>query len=218
MSTVSTPAQRLKMPTMNLSYWLGYNFFKLCARGFFNYRVIGRERLDIPGAALIVSNHVSFLDPPFVGIAFDEAIHYLAKKPLFSHPIAGAIFRSWSAIPVDQDRPDMASLKTVIRHLKAGEKVLLFPEGNRSPDGTLQKGEPGIGFIVTKVPVPVIPVHIFGTYEALPRDTMCLHPSEITVVIGNPWHYDASRYHETGKELYQKISAELMAEISELTL
>ncbi len=184
---------------MSPSYWLGYSFFKLCARSLFNYRVIGKENLDVPGGAIIVSNHVSLLDPPFVGVAWDYEIRYLAKKTLFSHPIAGAIFRSWSAIPVDQDRPDMASLKTVIRYVKAGDKVLLFPEGNRAPDGVMQESEPGVGLIITKTNVPVIPVRIFGTYEALPREATFPQPSEVTVVIGKAWHYDATRYTETGK-------------------
>ena len=203
---------------MSPSYWLGYHFFKLCARSLFNYRVIGKENLDVPGGAIIVSNHVSFLDPPFVGIALDYEIRYLARKSLFDHPIAGAIFRSWSAIPVDQERPDMASMKTVIRCLKAGDKVLLFPEGNRAADGKLQDGEPGVGLILTKTNVPVIPVRLFGTYEAMPRDAKYPQPAEITLVVGKAWHYDASRYSETGKALYHKISSELIAEIASLSL
>lgn len=119
---------------------------------------------------------------------------------------------------MDQDRPDMASLKTVIRYVKAGDKVLLFPEGNRAPDGVMQESEPGVGLIITKTNVPVIPVRIFGTYEALPREATFPQPSEVTVVIGKAWHYDATRYTETGKALYQRISSELLAEIAALSL
>ena len=79
---------------MTLSYWLGYRLFSEIAHGLFDYRVIGRENIQLTGPALIISNHVSFLDPPLVGIAFDEAMHFLAKITLFDHPIAGAIFRS----------------------------------------------------------------------------------------------------------------------------
>ncbi|WP_075088937.1 lysophospholipid acyltransferase family protein [Verrucomicrobium spinosum] len=113
---------------MKLSYWLGYQTFKTLARGFFNYQVIGGERLNLKGGALIVSNHASFVDPPAVGIAFDEEIYYLARKSLMNNPMARAVYRAWNSIPVDQDRPDMGSLKAVIRLLKQGEKVLIFPE------------------------------------------------------------------------------------------
>lgn len=203
---------------MTLSYWLGHSFFKLAARSLFNYRVINPERLDVPGGALVVCNHASFLDPPFVGVAFDDAIHYFAKKPLFDNPAVAAVLRSWNAIPVDQDRPDMGSVKTVIRLLKKQEKVLLFPEGSRSFDGIIAKGEPGTGLIVAKTHVPVIPVRIFGTHEALPRGVHFIQPSEITVVVGKTWHYDPAAYHETGKELYQKITDDVIAQVSELTL
>lgn len=203
---------------MNLSYWLGYSFFKLSARAFFNYRVIGGENLHVPGGALIVSNHASFLDPPFIGVAFDEDIHYFAKKSLFKNPVIGAVIRSWNAFPVDQDRPDMGSLKTAIRLLKANRKVIVFPEGSRCFDGQFLRGLPGAGLIVVKSGVPVLPVRIFGTHEALPRGGKTLHPSEITVVCGKPWHYDPAKYSCEGKELYQRISDELMEQIAALSL
>lgn len=201
---------------MKLSYWLGHRFFKTVANGFFNYKVVGREVLDIKGGALFVCNHVSFLDPPMVGIAMDKEIHFLARKTLHDHFFANMVFRSWNTIPVDQDRPDMAALKTVIRLLKEGHKVLIFPEGNRAFDGALQKGEPGVGLIVSKAQVPVIPMRLFGTYEALPRGGRCLHPAEITLQTGGVWRYEPSNYTETGKELYQKISDELMGEIEKI--
>lgn len=203
---------------MNLSYWLGYSFFKLTARAFFNYRVIGGEKLNLPGGALIVSNHASFLDPPFVGIAFDEDVHFFAKKSLFKNPVMGPVIRSWNAFPVDQDRPDMGSLRTVIRLLKSGRKVLVFPEGSRCFDGQFLPALPGTGLIVVKSGVPVLPVRIFGTHEALPRGSKMPHPSEITVVCGQPWHYDPAKYSCEGKDLYQRISDELMEQIAGLSL
>lgn len=201
---------------MRLAYRLGHSLFKAVARGFYSYRVVGKEVLDIKGGALLVCNHVSFLDPPMVGIAFDKEIHFLARKTLHNNAIANMIFRSWNTIPVDQERPDMAALKNVIRLLKQGEKVLIFPEGNRAHDGKLQEGEPGVGLIVAKAGVPVIPMRLFGTYEALPRGGRCLHPSEIVLCTGGVWRYDPANYTETGKDLYKKISDELMAEIARI--
>ena len=203
---------------MNISYWLGYQFYTLFARAFFNHRVIGQENLSLPGGALIASNHASFLDPPFIGIAFDKQIHYLARKTLFDHPVAGAILRSWNSIPVDQDRPDMTSVRTVIRNLREGKKVLVFPEGSRSFDDVLLPGMPGVGLIVVKSGVPVIPVRLFGTHEALPRGGRSMHPSEITLVCGRPWHCDPTSYGCEGKELYQRISDDLMEHIAALSL
>lgn len=204
---------------MKFSYWLGYSFFDLVARGLFNYRVVGREKLDVAGGAMVVCNHASFLDPPFVGIAFDEEIYYLARKSLMSNRAVAAVYRAWNTIPVDQDRPDMSSLKSVIRLLKEDKKVLVFPEGSRTEDGNLLPGEPGVGLIVAKSGVPVIPMRLFGTREAWPRGSKTIRPAEITLVVGNPWHYDPAKYAPlSGKELYQAISDDLMAEIAAIQL
>lgn len=203
---------------MKLGYWLGHCFFKAVAHGFFAYKVVGKENLELPGGALLVCNHASFMDPPLVGIAFDDEIHYLARKTLMSNPLAKAVYRSWNSIPVDQDKPDMSSLKAVVRLLKQGEKVLVFPEGSRTADGKLQTGQPGVGLIVSKAQTPVIPMRLFGTREALPYGSSMFQPAEVTLVVGKPWRYEPANYRETGKELYQKISMELMAEIDQLAL
>lgn len=203
---------------MTLPYWLGHRFFDLAARSLFDYRVVNPERLQVPGGALIVCNHTSFLDPPFVGIAFDSPIHYFARKTLFAHPIANRILRSWNAIPVDQDKPDASSVKTVIRLLREQEKVLIFPEGTRSEDGIVKEAEPGTGLIIAKAQAPVIPVRIFGTHEALPKNAHFIRPAKISVVVGETWRYDPTKFHVEGKKLYQQISDEIIGLIGDLSL
>jgi 1-acyl-sn-glycerol-3-phosphate acyltransferase len=77
---------------------------------------------------------------------------------------------------------------------------------------------PGIGLIVAKSGVPVVPVRLFGTHEALPRGGSCLHPAEITLVCGRPWICDPAAYGCEGKELYQRISDDIMRRIASLHL
>ncbi len=203
---------------MNIIYRIGRRFFGEFARGWFDFRVIGAVKMSFPGPALIASNHVSFLDPPFVGQAFPEAIHYFARKTLFDHPLAGAILRSWQSIPIDRDKPDPGSLKTTIRLLRAGKKVLVFPEGTRSPDGKLQPAEAGTGLFIAKSGAPVLPVRIFGTYEAYPRGAKSFRPARVTVVVGDLWQPDLKSYPQQGKDLYQALADEVMHRIGELTL
>ncbi len=203
---------------MNFSYWLGHRFFRELAHGLFDFRVIGGEKLPIAGPALIASNHVSFLDPPFVGSAFDEVVHSFARKSLFNHPIMGALLRSWQVLGVDLDKPDTAALKATIRLLRSGEKVLIFPEGTRSFDGNLLPAEAGIGLFIAKSQAPVLPVRLFGAYEAYPRGAKTLRPAQITLVIGDLWQPDLKSYSQTGKDLYQALADEVMHRIGELTL
>jgi len=203
---------------MKLSYWFFYSLAKMLARGFYNYRVVGDPtQLQRPEGVLVVSNHESFFDPPIVGIAFDQELHYLARKSLFNNPVAGTLYRELNSIPVDQERPDMTSLKTVIRTLKQGGKVLVFPEGSRTLDGDMLPGEPGVGLIVAKAGVPVLPVRIFGARKALPRGGSFPQPSDITLAIGQLWHYDPTAYGDAeGKDLYRRISQDLMAQVADL--
>ena len=100
---------------MNSFYWVFYTLFKSISKAFFSWKVVNREKLIEDGPVLIVSNHQSFLDPPMLGISYEDGIYFFARKTLFR-----GIFK-WAlplclAIPIDQENPDAASLKHVIGH------------------------------------------------------------------------------------------------------
>jgi len=169
---------------MTFWYLLGYSLSKAIAKTFFNYRVIGAENMIEEGPCIIAANHCSNLDPPLVGIACRRAIHYLAKRSLLDWPVLGPIFPELNVIPVDQRNADRSALMGAIRVVKNGGAVLIFPEGSRSPDGTLQPAQPGIGMIAAKTGAPVVPVRVFGTFETYPRGATLPRLSSIQVIIG----------------------------------
>ena len=202
---------------MTLSYAIGKQLFSELAHGLFDFRIVNAGGLHFDGPALICSNHASFLDPPFIGQAFPDAIHFFARKSLFSNPLAGAILRSWQSIPIDRDKPDPSSLKTTIRLLKGGGRVLMFPEGTRSFDGQLLPAEPGVGLFIAKAAAPVLPVRIYGTYEALSRKHKLPRPASITLVVGQLYRPDlASIAYLPAKDLYKHLADEVMARIAAL--
>jgi len=207
---------------MGIVYWLGYTLTKLLGKFWLSYRVVGKEKLvGLEGGLLIVSNHVSFLDPPLVGIAFDEGIHYFARKTLFDSPIANFLFTQCNAIPVNQDKPEVSSLKRVIALLRDGEKVVIFPEGERSLDGVMNMtAQPGVGLIVTKADVPILPVRLFGPEKALPRGSKKLEKYPVTLVVGDvirPENLVGDLSLPT-KERYEGIARRVMEEIAKLEL
>jgi len=207
---------------MGIVYWLGYTLTKLLGKFWLSYRVVGKEKLvGLEGGLLIVSNHVSFLDPPLVGIAFDEGIHYFARKTLFDSPIANFLFTRCNAIPVNQDKPEVSSLKRVIALLRDGEKVVIFPEGERSLDGFMNMtAQPGVGLIVTKADVPILPVRLFGPEKALPRGSKKLEKYPVTLVVGDvirPENLVGDLSLPT-KERYEGIARRVMEEIAKLEL
>lgn len=207
---------------MNFWYWLGHSLSKLVSKVVCSFRVQDGERLEnLPKGLLIVSNHVSFLDPPFIGGAFREPIFYFARKTLFDHPVANFLYTRVNAIPVNQEKPEISSLKLVISLLKDGEKVLIFPEGERTLDGKLKtEGEPGVGMIVCKANVPVLPVRLFGPEKALPRGSKKLKRHPVTLAVGEPVALDDLVNDESlsSKERYQAIANRIMGAIGSLEL
>ena len=197
-------------------YWLSHVFFREISRAFFDFTVIGKENLALEGPALIASNHVSYVDPPFIGTAFEEDVYFLARKSLMRFGWTNWLLNHWQCIPVDRDKPDPSSIKMIFRRLKEGKKVIVFPEGTRSVDGALLPGEAGVGMMIAKSGVPVIPVRIFGAFEAFPRDKALPGPARITVSVGKPWQLGPDEFKDAGKERYQRISDEVMRRISEL--
>ncbi len=203
-------------------YWLGHSLSKLVAKVACSFRVQEGERLEnLPEGLLIVSNHVSFLDPPFIGSAFREPIYYFARKTLFDHPVANFLFTRVNAIPVNQEKPELSALKLVINLLKDGERVLIFPEGERTLDGKLMtEGEPGVGMIVCKAGVPVLPVRLFGPEKALPRGSKKLKRHPVTLAVGEIIELGdlVNDPALSSKDRYQAISNRIMGAIGAIEL
>ncbi len=200
---------------MGLVYRVCRNLSRALAESALDYRVINEELLIQEGPVLLCANHVSFLDPPLCGVAYKGAVHYLARKSLLNNPVFRWLLPRLHVVPIDQDRAGFAGLKTIVKALKDGHRVLIFPEGARSADGTLQPAEPGTGLVVAKARVPVIPMRIFGSYEALPIHASKFQTNTATLVIGEPIRFDREPLPE-GKDGYQQISDRIMAAIAAL--
>ena len=207
---------------MNLSYRLGWTFFRMAYATYFRWRVFNPERVPNTGPVILASNHASFLDPPLVGAGLKRGINYLARESLFRYPGIGALLRSWQSVPVDRDGGGAAGLKAILERLLAGGGIILFPEGTRTRDGQLQPARSGIGLVVVKSTAPVVPVRVFGTFEAYGRHIKFPRPHRITVKYGKPMLFEALRAEAKNcskprlKEIYQEIANEIMAAIAKL--
>ncbi|HEY8899149.1 MAG TPA: lysophospholipid acyltransferase family protein [Chthoniobacterales bacterium] len=201
---------------MTFTYWFFANLSRILARIFFRFRIVHRERLPETGGFILAANHQSYFDPPLVGICSRRAVHYLARKTLMDWPFFGPMFPDMNVIPVDRDGNDMSALKTVIRKVKSGEGVVLFPEGTRSSDGNLQPAQAGVGLVIAKTLAPVVPVRIFGSFEAFPKGSkkVKLHP--ITVVIGKPIQFSESDVAPPNRETYRQLGQRVMDAIGQL--
>ena len=200
---------------MNTLYWLACLLARSLARAFFSVRVLQREKAVNAGGAIIACNHASFIDPPMVAATvYEKEIHFLARNTLF-RGVFGALIRRLNAVPVDRDQADLKSMKTIIRTLKEGHRVLIFPEGTRTEDGELKEAKAGVGMLIAKSGVPVQPVRLYGTYEAYPRGgRLRSHP--VTAVVGDPIVFTPEELRVKSREGYQAIADRVMAAIGAL--
>jgi len=183
-------------------------FFKF----FHSLRTSGTDNLPA-GPLILAPNHASYLDPPATGCGLFRVTYYLARHTLFKPPIASWLLPSIGSIPVNQNSPGPSSLKNIFEVFKNKGTLVLFPEGQRTFDGNLRKAEPGIGMIAARANVPVVPVHIIGSREAMPRNGRW-HPFRpIRVVYGKPMCFTAD---PKSREDFQKFADEIMSAISKL--
>jgi 1-acyl-sn-glycerol-3-phosphate acyltransferase len=209
---------------MNLSYHIGWLAFRAVYATYFRWRVFGAENVPLTGGVILASNHASFLDPPLVGAGLKRDINYLARESLFRFPGIGALLRSWNSVPVDREGGGARGLKKILDRLLAGGGIILFPEGTRTRDGRLQPARSGIGLTVIKSTAPVVPVRVFGTYEAYGRHITIPRPRRIAVKYGAPMNFEALRAEAKTcdkarlKQIYQQVADEIMAAIAKLEL
>ncbi len=202
----------------DLRYFLIISLTRAVLKSCFNVRVINRDKLFEDGPCIYVANHQSFLDPPVIGQIFEEEIHFLARKTLFDNPILNAIFPRSHVLPIDQERPDPASILRVLRTVKEGGRILIFPEGSRTPDGEIHDAMPGIGLILGRLAgVPVQPIRIEGAYECLPIHSKRLRADiPITVSIGDPIPFTEQELKSRSREGQRAIGKKVMDAIRAL--
>jgi 1-acyl-sn-glycerol-3-phosphate acyltransferase len=207
---------------MNLSYYLGWTFFRTVYQLYFRWRVYNPERVPLQGPVILASNHASFIDPPLVGAGLRRKINYLARESLFRFPIVGWVLHSWSAVPVDREGGGAKGLKIILDRLLEGGAIVLFPEGTRTRDGKLQPARSGIGLTVIKSNAIVVPVRVFGTFDAYGRHIRVPRPYRISVKYGEPMDFEALRAESQHcsrtrlKEIYHEVADEIMTAIGRL--
>jgi 1-acyl-sn-glycerol-3-phosphate acyltransferase len=148
-------------------------------------RATGPRDLSFSGGALLISNHLSFLDVFILGIPLNYRLNYVARSTLFL-PVLGFLIRSVGGFPIQREGMGASGMKETLRRIRNGGVVLLFPEGTRSQDGELAELKSGIAVLAARAKVPIIPAGLAGTFEAWPRGWPFPLPHPIRVHYGPP--------------------------------
>jgi 1-acyl-sn-glycerol-3-phosphate acyltransferase len=176
------------MAQRSLPKRLWYDFlrvlFRLLGVACFRIRVFGREHIPAAGGVLVVSNHQSHLDPILAGLGCDRRMNYVARDTLFGFTPFRWLINSLDAIPIDREGIGLGGIKESLRRLKAGEMLVIFPEGTRTKDGSVGELKPGFLALARRSKVPILPMAIDGAYDSWPKRNLLPGPAVIHVCYG----------------------------------
>lgn len=202
-----------------LFYRIFHVIIFILAKIIFRLRVIGHSNIPKKGGVIIAANHVSYLDPPLIACSILRKVNFMAMAELFKNPFCGAFYRLFGAFPVKREEADAGAIRHAVKLLKSGKLLLMFPEGTRSYDGSLQEPKGGAGMIAALSKAKVVPTFIKGTEKALPRGTWRLKVSPVTVYFGEPLEFSEfkmSNHRGERKRLYNNMNIKIMEEIAKI--
>lgn len=176
----------LRRPLLGLGKWamgVGKRILRL------EVEISGLENFDAAGSYVFMANHLSFLDGPLLFYVIPQPVRVFIKKEVFRLPIVGLGMKHIHFIPVDRKRlkGGRRSIERAARLMKEESySFLIFPEGTRSRNGSLQEFRRGGFFLALETATPIVPITILGTFELMPRGQFYVRPGRIKVIFHRP--------------------------------
>jgi len=181
----------LKKVEGRLQWWGAYVYIKFFARTLWNFKAEYPKGQMFPewGPGILVGSHESHLDPFFYGAACHRRIRYMSKLDNFKTPLVKTLFNNLGAFKVDRDTPERGWQKAK-EIIQGGEWVGIFPEGTRSKDGELGEFKTGAVRLAVEMQVPIVPMAVVGSRNALKKGNLVMKPTQVKVRVGNPIYYN----------------------------
>ena len=191
---------------MNRFYRVVYTIIAPFIRFFFPRRVVGLENLP-EGGALLCANHASGWDPFVIAIALpvDSRLTIMAKDSLFRIPVVGFLLRKAGIFPVKRGESDLAAMKTAIRALNDGNRLLVFPEGTRVDAQGETEAKGGVAVMAIRTRTPMIPVYCGPNHKLFRRTTVVFGEPYTPVTAGR--RATAEENRQAAEEILRRIYA-----------
>lgn len=210
----------LKKIEGRLQWWAAYIYIKQAARMFWNFKAEYPKGNMFPeyGPGILVANHESHIDPFFYGAACHRRIRYMSKLDNFKTPIVRTLFHNLGAFKVDRENPDR-SWKKAKEIIREGEWVGIFPEGTRSTEENgfaLGEFKTGAVRLAIEMDVPIVPMAVVGSRNALPKGKLVMKPTQVIVRVGDPIYYHDYDINMISYEDIRRLTDELRTIVFEL--
>jgi 1-acyl-sn-glycerol-3-phosphate acyltransferase len=178
---------------------------------FYRFRVRGGGNVPASGGVILAVTHKSWGDPVLAAMAFSRPVRFMAKAEIFENRVFGRLVAALGAFPIRRGTADIEALHATLDIVKAGEVLLMFPEGHRFHDDEVHDFRAGIGMMAVRSGAPVVPVALKGTKQLLHR-RMPTRP-RVQVAIGPPVDLSglAGRKSEVYEAATQRIREAVLA-------
>jgi 1-acyl-sn-glycerol-3-phosphate acyltransferase len=169
---------------------LAFGAARLAIVGFFRVywrvRISGREHIPATGPVVVAPIHRSGVDFVLAGMVTRRRVRFLVKHTVWRYPFLGSFLAFMGAIAVERGTADRVALRAVEDALRAGEPVVIFPEGTRQSGDAVAPLFDGVAYVAGRTGAPIIPVGIGSSAAALPPGSRLIAPARVTVVVGPP--------------------------------
>ncbi len=149
----------------NTLYRMGRRLARFCFRTFGRMEIAGVECVPPYGPVIVICNHLSSNDPCLLVAAIPRPLYFIAKKELFRNPVSRFWMKAFHVSPFNRSGSGIDAVRVLMQNLERDRAVVIFPEGHRSPDRTLQKGMLGAVYLALKSQAPILPVAVTGTQK-----------------------------------------------------
>ncbi|MDR7190254.1 1-acyl-sn-glycerol-3-phosphate acyltransferase [Microbacterium sp. BE35] len=205
-------------------YWLmKYVVIGPIVKAIWRPWIVGRRNVPAEGAAILASNHLSFVDSIFLPLMLDRPVAFLAKSDYFTGKglkgwATRMFFKGTGQLPIDRSggKASEASLNTGLQVLGRGDLLGIYPEGTRSPDGKLYRGRTGIARMALEAHVPVVPVVMVDTDTMMPIGTTVPRIVRVGIVVGEPLDFSRFEGMEGDRYILRSITDEIMVALQRL--
>jgi long-chain acyl-CoA synthetase len=205
-------------PLLAFGWFVFGKFVAVFMRVFFRLRVSGKEKLPKKGPFILSPNHQSFLDGPVVASQIPwrlfKDMFYVGTSEIFGTGLLNFLGRTFKLVPVDPDSNLVNAMRAGAFGLKQGKNLVLYPEGERSIDGTPKKFKKGAAILAAHLNVPIYPVALEGFYDAWPRSRKFPRLSRLRVRFGDPIEPPAAEKYS--EETYRQLTERLRDRVVEM--